>query len=302
MKKKLLAAGLCLVMMAGLTACGTTVSYDDYDLSEYITAGEYKGLKASPYTVSVTEDEVEARIQTTLEETATTKELDKKTAIADGDTVNIDYTGKIDGKEFDGGSAEGYDLTIGSNQFIDGFEDGIIGKKTGDKFDLELTFPDDYSNESLQGKDVVFTVTVNSATREEVPEYDLDFVQNTTDFKTLKEYEADVEKTLYDEKEKEAIENQKTELWSELLESTDVEQYPERELNYYIEFNSDQIDEMADAYGMSREDMLASYDFGDEDEFAAVNEDSSKLRVKQEMLIEYCFMKRCSIFCWKTLR
>lgn len=275
------------MMMLGLTACGTTVSYDDYDLSEYITVGEYKGLEVEDYTISVTEDEVQERIQTTLEETATTKELDEKTKIKDGDTVNIDYTGKVDGEAFDGGTDEGYDLTIGSNTFIDGFEEGIIGKKVGDKFDLDVTFPDDYQTESLQGKDAVFTVTINSATREEIPEYDLDFVQNTTEFESLEEYEADIEKTLYDEKEQEAIENQKAELWSDLLEDVEVEQYPDRELNYYIEFNSDQIDEMAKAYGMSREDLLASYDFGDEDEFAAVNEDSSKLRVKQEMLIEY---------------
>lgn len=291
MKKKLLAIGLCFVMITGLSACGSNVSYDDYDLSEYIKVGDYKGLKVAPYNISVTEDEVDTKIKSNLEEAATTKELDKKTEIADGDTVNIDYVGKIDGKEFNGGSAEGYDLTIGSGTFISGFESGIVGKKVGEKFELNLTFPDDYKEESLKGKDVVFSVTVNSAKREETPEYNIDFVQNTTDYETLEEYEKSVEKALYEEKEQEAIDNQKATLWSDLLENTEVEQYPERELNYYIQFNSDQMDEMAEAYGMSREDLLASYDFGDEDEFAAVNEDSSKLRVKQEMLIEYIAQK-----------
>ena len=257
-------------MLLGMTACGSNISYDKYDLSEYITVGEYKGLKVAPYSISVTEDEVDARIQTNLEDAASAQEIEAGTAIEDGDTVNIDYTGKIDGKKFDGGSAEGYDLVIGSGSFIDGFETGIIGKTVGDKFDLDLTFPSDYQEESLQGKAVVFTVKVNSASRE---------------------YEQYVEKTIYDEKEQEAIENQKTTLWSDLLEDTEVKKYPEKELNYYIDFNSEQMDSMAELYGMSREDLLASYDFGDEEEFAAVNEDSSKLRVKQEMLIEYLAQK-----------
>ena len=291
MKKKLLAIGLCSAMMLGMTACGSNISYDKYDLSEYITVGEYKGLKVAPYSISVTEDEVDARIQTNLEDAASVQEIEAGTAIEDGDTVNIDYTGKIDGKKFDGGSAEGYDLVIGSGSFIDGFETGIIGKTVGDKFDLDLTFPSDYQEESLQGKAVVFTVKVNSASREVVPEFTVDFVQNTSDYNTLEEYEQYVEKTIYDEKEQEAIENQKTTLWSDLLEDTEVKKYPEKELNYYIDFNSEQMDSMAELYGMSREDLLASYDFGDEEEFAAVNEDSSKLRVKQEMLIEYLAQK-----------
>ena len=287
MKKKLLMMALCIVTALGLTACGSSVSYDDYDLGEYIKVGEYKGLKVAPYNISVTEDEVDAKIQSNLQEASSTKELDKNTAIEDGDTVNIDYEGKIDGKAFENGSDKGHELVIGSGSFIDGFESGIIGKKVGEKFDIDVTFPTDYKEKSLQGKAAVFTVKVNSASREETPEYGLDFVQNTTDYKSLEEYEKSVEKALYDEKEQTEIENQKTTLWSSALENTEVKKYPERELDYYIDFNSQQMDEMAKAYGMNREEMLASYDFGDEDEFAAVNEDSSKLRVKQEMLIEY---------------
>ena len=108
---------------------------------------------------------------------------------------------------------------------------------------------------------MVFNVTINSATRQEVPEYSLDFVQNTTDFDTLEEYEADVEKRLYEQKEQTEIDNQKTTLWSELLEDTEVKEYPEDILNYYIDFNSSQMDTMAEEYGMSRDELLASYDF-----------------------------------------
>ena len=290
MKRKALrtsALVLCVIMAFCLSSCGTEVSYDDYDLSKYIKVGDYKGMEVASYSISVTDDEVETAIQSALDEAAT----DKGTAIENGDVVNIDYTGKLDGKKFDGGSAEGYDLTIGSGTFIDGFESGLIGKKVGEKTDLELTFPEDYSSEDLQGKDVVFTVKINSATRKEVPVLDEDFVKNTTEFETVEEYRADLEKKLYDEKEQEAINNQKTTLWSNLLENVEVKKYPERELDYYIQFNSDQMDTMAKEYDMTRDELLAAYDFGDEDEFAATNEDSSKQRVKQEMLIEYIAQK-----------
>ncbi len=288
MKKKLFVAAVCVLTMAGLTACGgSSVSYDKYDLDEYIKVGEYKGLTVAGYEVEVTDDEIDTRIEQELEEAASSQEVAKGSPVKEGDTVNIDYVGKKDGKKFDGGSAEGYDLEIGSGSFIDGFEDGLIGKKIGDKVKLELTFPEDYGEASLAGQDVVFNVTINSATRMTVPEYDLDYVKNTTEYDSIAAYEKAVEKEIYKEKEAEEISNQQTELWSKVLEDTEVIQYPEKELDYYIQFNSDQMDDMAEQYGVSREDMLANYDFGSEEEFAAVNEDSSKLRVKQEMLIEY---------------
>ena len=287
MKKKIMVIMVCAMMILGLAACGQSVSYDGYDLKEYIKVGEYKDLPVKPVEVSVTEDDVQEQIESTLEASATTKELSKGDAVADGDTLDIDYTGKIDGKKFDGGSAEGQSLTLGSGSFIDGFESGLVGHKVGDKVDLELTFPEDYGNEELNGKDVVFTVKINSATRQETPEYGEEFVQNTTDFDTVAEYEADLEKQIYEQKEQEAIEEQKTTLWSEALENTKVKKYPEEILDYFMEFNSQQMDDMAKEYDMSRSELLASYGFGDEDEFAAVNEDSSKLQVKQEMLIEY---------------
>ena len=287
MKKKLIALGTCALMAFGLTACGSSMSYDDYDLKEYIEVGEYKGLTVAPYSVSVTEDEIQAQIDSMLESAVESEELEKGDKIESGDTANIDYVGKKDGKKFDGGSAEGYDLEIGSGSFIDGFEDGLIGKAVGETVELDLTFPEDYSSEDLAGQDVVFTVTINSATRNVVPEYDLDFVKANTEYDSIDEFEEAVEKDIYNSKEDEEIYNQQTELWSQVLENTEVKKYPDREVDHYIEFNSNQMDDMAEAYGMTREELLASYEFDDEDEFAAVNEDSSKLRVKQEMVIEY---------------
>ncbi len=288
MKRKILVAAVCILTMAGLTACGSSsVSYDKYDLDEYIKVGEYKGLSVAGYTVKITDDEIDTRIESELEEAASAQEVAKGNTVKEGDTVNIDYVGKKDGKKFDGGSAEGHELEIGSGSFIDGFEEGLVGKKIGDEVKLELTFPEDYGEASLAGQDVVFDVTINSATRMTVPEYDLDYVKNTTDYDSIADYEKAVKKELYKEKEAEEISKQQTELWSKVLENTDVIQYPEKELDYYIEFNSNQIDEMAESYGITRKDMLENYEFGSEEEFTAINEDSTKFQIKQEMLIEY---------------
>ena len=287
MKKKITVMLVCVLAAVGFTACGSSMSYDDYDLAEYIEPGEYMGLEAEPYTVKVTEDDVDEEIQADLEAAAEKKELDKNTPIQNDDTVNIDYVGTKDGREFDGGSAEGYDLVIGSGSFIDGFESGLIGKKVGDKVKLELTFPEDYSTEELQGQDVVFDVTINSATRETVPEYDLDFVKNNTNYSSKEEYEKAVEKKLYDSREEEAVRTQQEEVWSQAVENTEVKKYPDRELENYIEFNDKQIDDMAETYGVSREEMLSQYGFESEDDFDKANDESSKLRVKQEMLLEY---------------
>ena len=287
MKKKTIAGLLCGVALLVLASCGYSMSYEDYDLNEYLKVGEYKGLTVAPYSISVTDDEVQEQIQSNLKAAAKDTKLDKNTAIADRDTVNIDYTGKVDGKKFDGGTAEKQDLTIGSGSFIDGFESGLIGHKKGETVTLNLTFPEDYSEESLKGKDVTFTVKINSATRSVVPELNEEFVKENSEYKTVKEYTGAFEKLLYNEKETEAINNQKTTLWSAALDNTEVKKYPEKELNHYMEFNSEQLDQTAKQYGVSREDMLKQYGLDDEKDFEATNEDSSKLRVKQEMLIQY---------------
>ena len=143
MKKKTIAGLLCGVALLVLASCGSSMSYEDYDLNEYLKVGEYKGLTVAPYSISVTDDEVQEQIQSNLKAAAKDTKLDKNTAIADGDTVNIDYTGKVDGKKFDGGTAEKQDLTIGSGSFIDGFESGLIGHKKGETVTLNLTFPED---------------------------------------------------------------------------------------------------------------------------------------------------------------
>ena len=173
---------------------------DDTSYLSGITASDYVELPDDYKHQSVevakpddpTDEEVEQRIQAVLQSNGALEEVDRK--VEEGDTVNIDYVGKIDGEEFAGGSGS-YDLLIGSGAFIEGFEDGLIGAKKGETLDLNLKFPDDYPAEDVAGKDVVFTVTVNK-----ISEYALsddfvkslnltnDFGQAVTDVDTFREY------------------------------------------------------------------------------------------------------------------
>lgn len=178
MKKKtlgLLAAILSVCMLAGCgakdTGDGTGAATDagtestalkDMDVDKYVTLGEYKGLAVSVDTVEVDEDEWDTLVNNVYYGNITAENggiMDR--AVETGDTVNIDYEGKKDGVAFDGGTAQGYDLTIGSGNFIAGFEDGLIGVMPGETVDLDLTFPENYGNSDLAGQAVVFTVTVN---------------------------------------------------------------------------------------------------------------------------------------------
>ena len=178
MKKKtlgLLAAVLSVCMLAGCgaedTGDGTGAATDagtestalkDMDVDKYVTLGEYKGLEVSVDTVEVDEDEWDTLVNNVYYGNITAENggiTDR--AVETGDTVNIDYEGKKDGVAFDGGTDQGYDLTIGSGQFIAGFEDGLIGVMPGETVDLDLTFPENYGNADLAGQAVVFTVTVN---------------------------------------------------------------------------------------------------------------------------------------------
>jgi trigger factor len=169
-----------LTTAALLTACGGSKEYlKDIKASDYVTLGNYMGIEAEAEEPTVDDASVDAYLQYyILEPKATTEEVTDR-AVQDGDVVNIDYAGYKDGVAFDGGTAQGFDLTIGSNTFIDGFEEGLIGANIGDTVSLNLTFPDPYPNNTdLAGQPVVFEVTINSISEEKVPELTDEFVQS----------------------------------------------------------------------------------------------------------------------------
>ena len=150
----------------------------------------------------MTDEEVEEEIQKNLDDNPDFVEVDRPAE--EGDTVNIDYKGTQDGVEFAGGTGEDTDLVLGSGDFIDGFEDGLIGAVKGETRELDLTFPEDYHEEALAGQAVVFEVTVNAVKEEQAAVLDDAFVQRVSDFDTVEEYREDIRSELQSDKEKTA--------------------------------------------------------------------------------------------------
>lgn len=172
-----------------------TVSYT-FAVSLYpeVTLGQYKGLSAEKFAVTVSDEEVDAEIERVRKQNARQVSIEDREAQM-GDTANIDFDGYLDGERFDGGKAEGYSLELGSNSFVPGFEEQVVGMKIGEEKDIDITFPENYV-ENLAGKAVVFKIKLNSITVPELPELDDEFAQDVSEFDTLDEYKADVRANL----------------------------------------------------------------------------------------------------------
>ena len=202
------------------------VSYPDYDVKSIDENGvvftalvyvkpvgeisNYKGLEAEQTEVVVTDEQIDAEVEKARKNNAREVEITDRAAQS-GDKVNIDYDGYQDGKRFDGGKAEGQYLVLGSNTFIPGFEDQIAGHNVGDEFDVNVTFPKEYHEKTLAGKEAVFKCKLNAIKYDELPELDDEFAKDVSEFDTLEEYKNDVKAKLVKEEEdrqKSVVENQ----------------------------------------------------------------------------------------------
>lgn len=160
-----------------------------------VKLGEYKGVEVTKKVRKVTEEDVNNRIESERKRVARTVEVTDRT-LENGDKAELDYSGSVDGVKFEGGTAEHQHLVIGSGSFIPGFEEQMVGMTIGEERDLNVKFPEEYHAENLKGKDAVFHVKLHAITREELPEIDDEFAAEVSDFDTLAEYRADVEKKL----------------------------------------------------------------------------------------------------------
>ena len=235
MKKRLMTiiAGICAVaMLGGCSGKSYKVGENGEVYNDSIVINKYKGLeveKVEP--TAVTDEDIEMSIQSDLE-VEWEKVGIKDRPAQDGDTVIIDFVGKKDGVAFDGGSADNSPLTLGSDMFIDGFEDGIIGHTPGETFDLNLTFPADYQSADLAGQAVVFTVTLDAIVPTELTDAMVPMLSQTAT--TIEEYKAEVKKNLEKNNEESAIESMKSSLLPLLYEECEVTTYPEKELEENI--------------------------------------------------------------------
>ncbi|MCQ2424171.1 MAG: trigger factor [Clostridia bacterium] len=182
----------------------------------------YKGIAVTKTVAPVTDADVDADIERVRERNARMIEVTDRAA-ENGDIANIDYKGSVDGKLFDGGSAEKYDLTLGGGQFIPGFEDQIVGHKIGEEFDVNVKFPEDYHAEELKGADAVFACKLNGLKVKELPALDDEFARDVSDFDTLDAYKADVKAKLEEKNEKAADADVEEQLINALIEKLDAD-------------------------------------------------------------------------------
>ena len=288
MKKlsKILVLLLLMSMTLMLASCGDSIGdrfqYDDF--SKYITLGEYKGIEYKVAEVEVTEEEIENQIQENLQAAQLTNELTEGIVKAD-DTVNISYVGKLDGEAFEGGSGEDYSLDLANSNFIDGFAEGLVGSTVGETVVLNLTFPEDYSNEELAGQEVVFDVTVNSRTIVTIPEYNEEFIKEYSDYNTKEEYEEYLKNTMLEEKKVYAENEAKSNLFLAVLDGCEIIEYPENELNETYETAISSYEDLAVKYDMEYTEFVEQNLGVSVEEFENQASEYSETVIKQELVV-----------------
>lgn len=226
--------------------------------------GAYKGIEISKVDNTVSEEDVEARLNEMVNRNARLTSVEDK-ALENGDTAVIDFEGFKNGVAFEGGKGENYNLVIGSNTFIPGFEDQLVGKKAGEEVEVNVTFPEAYHAENLAGKPVVFNVKVNDVKVKEVPALDDEFAKDTTEFETLAELRADVKAKLEEQAKNAADAEMRNALVEKVSANTEVE-VPEAmvqhqidnmlmELNYQLQYQGLNLEQLLQMTGRGLDEL-----------------------------------------------
>ena len=295
MKKQFRALGYVLSLALGmtmLTGCGKKVDGVDQQgmidkYAAYCDLPDYKGLEYTETKSTVTDADVRNKIDSLLQQYATKTQV-KEGTVADGDNVNIDFVGSIDGVEFEGGNSNGagYDLTLGSGSMIPGFEDGIVGHKFGETFNIKATFPENYGKDELNGKEADFKITINYLTQTELPEYNDAFVASYTDATSILEYEDSVRKDLVEQYEQSDKSQNESAIMQVLVEKTTYNEYPQQEMQDLIDKSIAQQEQAASSYGYSLGDYVtARYGFSDEDSFRQYIQGLAEDYIKEKIAV-----------------
>lgn len=263
------------------TAAGET---EEYVAEGSVKLGKYKGVEVTIAKADATDEEIDAQIQQILKANAENVAVEREAKL--GDVVNIDYKGIHNGEAFEGGTAEGYDLELGSGGFIDGFEDGLVGVKKGDKKDLNLTFPDPYQNNpALAGEAVVFEVTVNSVMEKVIPEFNDAFVKKISPQDGTAEAYKQVLRDSITEQKKYDIETQRNiDLMEAIMSDSEIVCATDA-VDAEYEAQLAQFTSQAGMYGIAVEDMYGIYGM-DEAGFKAELRELAKDVTKQKMVYE----------------
>lgn len=191
------------------------------EVKPQVILGEYKNLEIKKEKTDVLDEEVETELKLCQDKASRLISVDRPAK--EGDTVNIDFSGSLNGKKFDGGSSKDYDLVLGSKSFIPGFEEQIVGMKKGETKTISVTFPETYFEESLKGQKTDFEIVCNDVREKELPQIDDEFAKNYSEFETLEEYKNDIRKTIKENKEKDAMYKAQNELIDKVTDNATVE-------------------------------------------------------------------------------
>ena len=255
----------------------------DFEAALYpeVTLGEYKGLQAYKAPAKATADDVKKELETIRQRNARIVTVDREAK--DGDTVNIDYDGYLNGVRFDGGKAEGHDLKLGSGSFVPGFEEQLIGAKAGDEKDLDITFPENY-HKDLAGKAVVFKVKVHEVKETQLPDLDDEFAKDVSEFDTLKEYKADIKKNLEKSKAEAAENNFRSLVVEKAVNNMNVE-IPDAMVDERVNLIIEDYSRNCAMQGMSLEQYFGMMGI-DEQTFRSYVRPSVENEVRTELLLE----------------
>ena len=238
-----------------------------------VTLGEYKGIQVEKTPVEVTDEEIQAEIDKEREANSRTVTVEDR-AVQEGDIATIDFEGFVDGVAFDGGKGENYDLKIGSNTFIPGFEDQLVGAEIGKELDINVTFPEEYGAKELAGKAAVFKCKVKGIKVKELPDADDEFAQEVSEFDTLDAYKEDIKANLLKKKEEEAKRVKEDAVIGKIIEGAKME-IPEAMVEYQTQQMLEDFGRRMESQGLSLEQYF---------QFTGMTEDQYKEQMKPRAL------------------
>lgn len=248
-----------------------------------VKLGDYKGLEVEKQNAELTDEELQEQIDHSLGHLAEMV-IKEEGAVEEGDTVNLDFDGYVDGEQFEGGQAEGYDLEIGSGMFIPGFEEQLVGLNTGDEKDVKVTFPEEYHAEELAGKEATFKVKINEVKYKNVPELDDEIANELdSDADNVEEYKQNLRKRLEEEKKVNAENVEKEEAINKAVENAEVD-IPEAMINTELNRMMQEFEQRIQQSGLNLETYF-QISGQDESQLREQMKDDAEARVKTNLTL-----------------
>lgn len=300
MKFKKLIAGICVLSILTLTAaCATpTLSpdhdlvadmYKDIDLESYITLGQYTDIIIETRDPAATEEEIEEFFDSFLDSNSTTTKVTDRTEVLNGDILKIDYEGTVNGEALSNMADTDATLQIGSNSFIPGFEEALIGAQLGDTVTFDITFPEDYWSASMRGVEATFKVKINEIYIKELPELTDELVASKTNYTTVSEYREYVREQITQSNQETIDDDFEYNVWIAVLDNATISTYPQDMIDDFKKTSEESIEAAATQYGMTLEEYVAACGYT-MDEFYATVDENAHSRTK-EYLVLYLLSK-----------